>query len=135
MVSEGEFVTMVVPSGCGNSMLPKSLAGSLRPSGGEALLRGTLIAGLQRNSGVVFQSPVDVTLAHGARQRPATVSVQRPVASGTSESAATVSRSSASRICRARSHDLRRHQTDAPVGRIAQENLTAAEGICGASPR
>jgi NitT/TauT family transport system ATP-binding protein len=57
-VGEGEFVAVVGPSGCGKSTLLKILAGILPSSSGEALLRGTLIAGPRRDIGVVFQSPV-----------------------------------------------------------------------------
>ena len=57
-VSEGEFVAVIGPSGCGKSTLLKVLAGILRPSKGEARLRGTPITGPRRDIGVVFQSPV-----------------------------------------------------------------------------
>ncbi len=57
-VDEGEFVAVVGPSGCGKSTLLKILAGILPTSSGEALLRGTRIAGPRRDIGVVFQSPV-----------------------------------------------------------------------------
>jgi NitT/TauT family transport system ATP-binding protein len=57
-VKEGEFIAVVGPSGCGKSTLLKILAGLSSPSKGEARLRGTLINGPRRDSGVVFQSPV-----------------------------------------------------------------------------
>src|SRR5438874_4869647 len=57
-ITEGEFVAVVGPSGCGKSTRLKILAGILPASSGEALLRGTLIAGPRRDIGVVFQSPV-----------------------------------------------------------------------------
>jgi len=57
-VGEGEFVAVVGPSGCGKSTLLKILAGLLPASGGQALLRGTPIAGPRRDIGVVFQAPV-----------------------------------------------------------------------------
>ena len=57
-VGEGEFVAVVGPSGCGKSTLLKILAGLLPPSNGEAVLRGTPIAGPRRDIGIVFQSPV-----------------------------------------------------------------------------
>ncbi len=57
-VPESEFVAVVGPSGCGKSTLLKILSGILPASAGEALLRGTVIAGPRRDIGVVFQSPV-----------------------------------------------------------------------------
>jgi NitT/TauT family transport system ATP-binding protein len=57
-VGESEFVAVVGPSGCGKSTLLKILAGLLPASDGQALLRGTPIAGPRRDIGVVFQSPV-----------------------------------------------------------------------------
>ncbi len=57
-LSEGEFVAVVGPSGCGKSTLLKILSGILAASTGEALLRGTPIAGPRKDIGVVFQSPV-----------------------------------------------------------------------------
>jgi NitT/TauT family transport system ATP-binding protein len=57
-LDEGEFVAVVGPSGCGKSTLLKILAGLLPATGGEARLRGTVIAGPRRDIGVVFQSPV-----------------------------------------------------------------------------
>jgi NitT/TauT family transport system ATP-binding protein len=57
-IGEGEFVAVVGPSGCGKSTLLKILAGLLPATGGQALLRGTPIAGPRRDIGVVFQSPV-----------------------------------------------------------------------------
>jgi NitT/TauT family transport system ATP-binding protein len=57
-VSEGEFLAVVGPSGCGKTTLLKILAGLIQASAGDALLRGTPIAGPRRDIGVVFQSPV-----------------------------------------------------------------------------
>ncbi len=57
-IAEGEFVAIVGPSGCGKSTLLKILAGLLPTSAGEALLRGSPIAGPRRDIGVVFQAPV-----------------------------------------------------------------------------
>ena len=57
-VDESQFIAVLGPSGCGKSTLLKILAGILPSSGGEALLRGTPIAGPRRDIGVVFQSPV-----------------------------------------------------------------------------
>jgi NitT/TauT family transport system ATP-binding protein len=55
---DGEFVTVVGTSGCGKTTLLKILAGLIRPSSGEVLLRGKPVDGPQRDMGVVFQSPV-----------------------------------------------------------------------------
>jgi NitT/TauT family transport system ATP-binding protein len=57
-VAEGEFVSVVGPSGCGKSTLLKILAGLLPTTSGQALLRGTPIAGPRKDIGVVFQAPV-----------------------------------------------------------------------------
>src|ERR1700674_2706457 len=57
-VADGEFIVVVGPSGCGKSTLLKILAGLLRPTEGEASLKGTPIKGPRRDIGVVFQSPV-----------------------------------------------------------------------------
>jgi NitT/TauT family transport system ATP-binding protein len=57
-VADGEFIAVVGPSGCGKSTLLKILAGLLRPTEGEADLKGTPIKGPRRDIGVVFQSPV-----------------------------------------------------------------------------
>jgi NitT/TauT family transport system ATP-binding protein len=57
-IAEGELVAIVGPSGCGKSTLLKILAGLLPPTRGEALLRGSPIAGPRRDIGVVFQAPV-----------------------------------------------------------------------------
>jgi NitT/TauT family transport system ATP-binding protein len=57
-VADGEFLSIVGPSGCGKSTLLKILAGLIRASEGEALLRGTPIDGPRLDIGIVFQSPV-----------------------------------------------------------------------------
>jgi NitT/TauT family transport system ATP-binding protein len=57
-VGDGEFLAVVGPSGCGKSTLLKILAGLEPASEGQALLRGTPIAGARKDIGVVFQSPV-----------------------------------------------------------------------------
>jgi NitT/TauT family transport system ATP-binding protein len=57
-IPEGAFVAIVGPSGCGKSTLLKILAGLLPTTHGEALLRGSPIAGPRRDIGVVFQAPV-----------------------------------------------------------------------------
>jgi NitT/TauT family transport system ATP-binding protein len=57
-IAEGEFVTVVGPSGCGKTTLLKILAGILRRSSGDVMLRGQPIDGPSRDVGVVFQQPV-----------------------------------------------------------------------------
>jgi NitT/TauT family transport system ATP-binding protein len=57
-IDEGEFVTVVGPSGCGKSTLLKILAGILRRTSGEVLLRSRPVDGPSRDVGVVFQAPV-----------------------------------------------------------------------------
>jgi len=57
-IAEGEFVTVVGPSGCGKSTLLKILAGILRRTSGEVLLRERAVDGPSREVGVVFQAPV-----------------------------------------------------------------------------
>ena len=57
-IDEGEFVTVVGPSGCGKSTLLKILAGILRRTSGEVLLRQRPVDGPSREVGVVFQAPV-----------------------------------------------------------------------------
>jgi len=57
-IHEGEFVAIVGPSGCGKSTLLKILAGLLRKTAGEVLLRGEPVEGPRRDIGLVFQSAV-----------------------------------------------------------------------------
>lgn len=57
-IQEGEFISVVGPSGCGKSTLLKILAGLLRRSQGDVILRGTPINGPRRDIGVVFQDSV-----------------------------------------------------------------------------
>lgn len=57
-IAEGEFVTVVGPSGCGKTTLLKILAGILRKTSGEILVRDTPIDGPNRQLGVVFQEPL-----------------------------------------------------------------------------
>jgi NitT/TauT family transport system ATP-binding protein len=54
----GEFVTIVGPSGCGKSTLLKILAGLLRPTSGEVLLRGEPLTEPTREIGMAFQMPI-----------------------------------------------------------------------------
>ena len=54
-VAEGEFVCVVGPSGCGKTTLLKCIAGLLRPSNGEVLLRGKRVARPPEEMALVFQ--------------------------------------------------------------------------------
>jgi NitT/TauT family transport system ATP-binding protein len=54
-VTDGEFVCVVGPSGCGKTTLLKCIAGLLRPSRGEVLLRGKRVAGPPEELALVFQ--------------------------------------------------------------------------------
>jgi len=53
----GDFVCIVGPSGCGKTTMLQTLAGFIRPSGGEVTLRGRPISGPGPDRGVVFQQP------------------------------------------------------------------------------
>ncbi len=55
-VGEGEFVSVVGPTGCGKSTLLNLAAGLLRPSGGEVLVDGAPLLGINRKAGYLFQS-------------------------------------------------------------------------------
>ena len=54
-IDEGEFVCVVGPSGCGKTTLLKCIAGLLRPSAGEVLLRGAAVTGPPEEMALVFQ--------------------------------------------------------------------------------
>src|SRR6266545_5100522 len=54
-VLDGEFVCVVGPSGCGKTTLLKIIAGLLRPSRGEVLLRGKRVTGPPEELALVFQ--------------------------------------------------------------------------------
>jgi NitT/TauT family transport system ATP-binding protein len=54
-VADGEFVCVVGPSGCGKTTLLKCIAGLLRPTDGEVLLRGTRVARPPEEMALVFQ--------------------------------------------------------------------------------
>jgi len=54
-VEDGEFVCVVGPSGCGKTTLLKCVAGLLRPSRGEILLRGKRVTKPPEEMALVFQ--------------------------------------------------------------------------------
>jgi NitT/TauT family transport system ATP-binding protein len=54
-VEDGEFVCVVGPSGCGKTTLLKCVAGLLRPSRGEVLLRGRRVTAPPEELALVFQ--------------------------------------------------------------------------------
>jgi NitT/TauT family transport system ATP-binding protein len=54
-VEDGEFVCVVGPSGCGKTTLLKCIAGLLRPTRGEVLLRGKRVTEPPEELALVFQ--------------------------------------------------------------------------------
>ena len=55
-VADGEFVAIVGPTGCGKSTLLNVTAGLFPPSQGRVEIFGSALAGLNRQSGYLFQS-------------------------------------------------------------------------------
>jgi NitT/TauT family transport system ATP-binding protein len=55
-VEEGELVCLVGSSGCGKSTFLYMLAGFVPPTGGQILLHGEPVVGIERRCGMVFQS-------------------------------------------------------------------------------
>ena len=55
-VADGEFVAIVGPTGCGKSTLLNVTAGLFPPSAGRVEIFGASLAGLNRQSGYLFQS-------------------------------------------------------------------------------
>jgi NitT/TauT family transport system ATP-binding protein len=56
VVGEGEFVSVVGPTGCGKTTLLNVAAGLLAPSAGEVKIFGSLLAGINTHAGYMFQS-------------------------------------------------------------------------------
>ena len=56
-IEEGEFICVLGPSGCGKSTLLNIIAGFLKPTEGEACMRGKKIEGASWERAVVFQTP------------------------------------------------------------------------------
>jgi NitT/TauT family transport system ATP-binding protein len=54
-IEPGEFLCLLGPSGCGKSTILRMIAGFLRPTSGEILVRGRLIKGPGADRAVVFQ--------------------------------------------------------------------------------
>jgi NitT/TauT family transport system ATP-binding protein len=54
-VEDGEFVCVVGPSGCGKTTLLKCVAGLLRPTRGEVVLRGKRVTSPPEEMALVFQ--------------------------------------------------------------------------------
>ena len=55
-IAEGEFVSIVGPTGCGKSTILNVVAGLLKPSLGRVTILGEPLAGINRSAGYMFQS-------------------------------------------------------------------------------
>ncbi len=55
-VAPGEFVSVVGPTGCGKSTLLNVAAGLLAPSGGQVLVHGERLGGINVRAGYMFQA-------------------------------------------------------------------------------
>src|SRR5437763_7620491 len=55
-VADGEFVSIVGPTGCGKTTLLNIAAGLLAPSSGRVEIFGKPLAGLNHKAGYLFQS-------------------------------------------------------------------------------
>jgi NitT/TauT family transport system ATP-binding protein len=56
LVNTGEVVTLVGPSGCGKSTVLNMVAGFIRASSGQILLKGNPVTSVEPQCGMVFQS-------------------------------------------------------------------------------
>lgn len=55
-IADGEFVSVVGPTGCGKSTILNIIAGLLRPTAGSVEIFGKPLAGLNRTAGYLFQA-------------------------------------------------------------------------------
>jgi len=55
-IADGEFVSVVGPTGCGKTTLLNVAAGLLMPSSGRTLVRGAPLSGINARAGYMFQS-------------------------------------------------------------------------------
>jgi NitT/TauT family transport system ATP-binding protein len=53
--NQGEFITIIGPSGCGKSTLLNLIAGFLRPTEGDVLVKGAPVFSPGRDRGMIFQ--------------------------------------------------------------------------------
>jgi len=56
VIDEGEFVSVVGPTGCGKTTLLNVAAGLLRPSSGAVRVLGEALAGINSHAGYMFQT-------------------------------------------------------------------------------
>src|SRR6266568_5907749 len=56
VISEGEFVSVVGPTGCGKTTLLNVAAGLLKPSDGTVTVLGRPLGGINSRAGYMFQS-------------------------------------------------------------------------------
>ena len=55
-IADGEFVSIVGPTGCGKSTILNVVAGLLKPSSGPVTIFGEALSGINRRAGYMFQS-------------------------------------------------------------------------------
>ena len=55
-IADGEFVSIVGPTGCGKSTILNMIAGLLTPASGTVSIFGTPLSGLNRQAGYMFQA-------------------------------------------------------------------------------